>query len=317
MRCRSWGVIARKNPSEQLIQLTEAQAGVVSSTQLTDLEAPEGALKRWRQRWTRMGPGLYCVTPPTFTSWCWAGLVRAGAGSAISGLAALHLDELTTKAPEQITVWHPGRHRIEAISDATVQVVFRRGKRAGEGDPTRTKTLTALLDAGDETDEDALIAVVTRAISQNKVTAVELREEITSRRRVHLRRLMLDLCEEAATGVESVLEWRFLTEVIHAHDLPEPVRQESLLAQSRSDNVWQEFAMVAELDGHLGHEDKFRDMQRDNRLSLEGYLNLRYGWHDVTHRPCATASQIARALQLRGWTGVRRRCRRCRRERVS
>ena len=102
------GVIARKNPSQELLELTEAQAGVVSSTQLTDLHAPKGALKRWRQQWTRMGPGLYCVTPPTFTSWCWAGLVRAGAGLAISGLAALHLDELTTKAPADHSPGTPG-----------------------------------------------------------------------------------------------------------------------------------------------------------------------------------------------------------------
>lgn len=264
-----------------------------------------------------MASGLYCLTPPSWTSWCWAGLVRAGEGSVISGLAAAHLDGLVTKAPEQITVWHTRSFPIDSLNDPSVRVVFRRGHRKGSGDPTHTDPTNAILDAAAEADEDSLVALVAKALAEEKVTSEEVLKGVAARTRLRNRRLLRVLCAEGSKGVESVLEWRFLTEIIRAHDLPEPVRQERVIVGTRSDNVWNEYALVVELDGRLGHEQAFRDMQRDNRLAFEGYMTLRYGWHDVTTRPCEAASQLARALQGRGWSGIRRRCPRCRLAGVS
>ena len=56
---------------------------------------------------------------------------------------------------------------------------------------------------------------------------------------------------------------------------------------------------------------RFRDMNRDNRFALIEWITLRYGWYDVSYRPCLVAFQIASALVTRGWNGVPTRCPGC------
>ena len=82
---------------------------------------------------------------------------------------------------------------------------------------------------------------------------------------------------------------------------------------------YEEYQLVVELDGRLGHDGigRFRDMYRDNAGVVEGVVTLRYGWHDVTDRPCAMAIQVGDVLMRRGWFGVPRRCDRCRKRRIE
>lgn len=56
---------------------------------------------------------------------------------------------------------------------------------------------------------------------------------------------------------------------------------------------------------------RFRDMSRDNDALLGGQVTLRYGWTDVTDRPCQVARQVADLLIARGWPGAPSRCPRC------
>lgn len=57
------------------------------------------------------------------------------------------------------------------------------------------------------------------------------------------------------------------------------------------------------------HPDERRgqDQARDNATAVSG-ATLRYGWGDVTRRPCETARQEAAALRERGWTGTLKPC---------
>ena len=84
--------------------------------------------------------------------------------------------------------------------------------------------------------------------------------------------------------------------------------------RSVRDVLYDEYGLVVELDGRLGHEGlgRFRDMWRDNQAALEALLTLRYGSIDVCGRPCAVAAQVGAALADRGWNGVLTRCSRCR-----
>jgi hypothetical protein len=52
-----------------------------------------------------------------------------------------------------------------------------------------------------------------------------------------------------------------------------------------------------------------RDMRRDNAGAEEGVLTLRYGYADLTERPCQVAAQVAQVLRSRGWPGTMRKCR--------
>lgn len=76
-----------------------------------------------------------------------------------------------------------------------------------------------------------------------------------------------------------------------------------------------DFGLVVELDGRLGHDGpvaRDRDLERDLDAAVHGdRLTLRLGWGQVSERPCATATKIARALRARGWRGTVARCPAC------
>ena len=122
----------------------------------------------------------------------------------------------------------------------------------------------------------------------------------------------MGLLTDVADGVESPLELRYLREVERPHGLPRGKRQHRARGTAR-DVYYSEFATVVELDGRIGHEGAgvLRDMRRDNRSALFGEATLRYGWADVTERPCLVAAEVAAVLSRRGWTDVPRLCSRC------
>ena len=302
----------RKHPDEQAIRLAHRQAGVISHAQLQLIGLPSEAGKRWKRGWNGVGPGLYCLTDPTWHSWCWVGVLHAGETGVIGGLAAAHLHKLSPQPPESITVWHERSSRLGRLGDTDTAVVFKRAARAGRGELPRTGVEDTLLDAAREADEDEVISLTTRALAQKTTTPGRLLTAIDARQKMSHRQILTKLCGVAGEGVESVLEWRFLELVVRAHGLPEPDRQVRLLRGTRSDCVWDQFGVVVELDGEAWHKDPFRDMSRDNRLALTGRLPLHYGWYDVNFRPCETAWQLHQALQSRGYDGPRLRCRRCR-----
>ena len=59
------------------------------------------------------------------------------------------------------------------------------------------------------------------------------------------------------------------------------------------------FELLVELDGrlHLVPHQRWRDLDRDNRATLRAESTLRYGWFDVTCRPCEAAVQVLQVLR--------------------
>lgn len=294
-----------------LLELAERQAGVIALKQFEDVNFQTGTGRRWKRDWNRMLGGIYCLHEPTWTSWCWAALLHADSNSVVGGSAAAHLLGAVTRSPERILVWHGGTSALKPIGDGTIGVAFRRAERTGRGEPRRTPIDVTLLDLAAETTEDETVAAIARAFSQGLTTPPRLLAMSARRKHMSRRSLVKVLCDEASKGVESVLEWRFLRVVVRAHQLPNPTLQKELRRGTRSDAFWEEHGVVVELDGRRGHEQAFRDMGRDNRLALTGLTTLRYGWHDVTQRPCGVARQLCEVLQSRGWAGIRTRCDRC------
>lgn len=303
----------RNDPQDWIDGLLDHQSGVVSHAQLVGIGVPAKSARRWKRGWRRMAPGIYCVREPDWESWCWAGVLHCADGGVVGGLAAAHLHGLTSGQPERITVWNPGQRRIPPIGDERVGVTFRRAVRTGRGAPPRTGVEDTVMDLAAEGTEDEVVAVLTRALAQKVTSGPRMARALGGRLRVPFRRLILEVCDHGATGVESVLEWRFLQLVIKAHGLPEPERQVSLSPGTRADGLWTDAGVVLELDGRMGHEGAFRDMARDNRMTARGLVTLRYGWHDVINRPCEVAWQVHQVLRSRGWDGLRQRCGRCRR----
>jgi hypothetical protein len=90
-------------------------------------------------------------------------------------------------------------------------------------------------------------------------------------------------------------------------------RQVRRTRSARNDVGYEEFGLIVELDGHLGHDGlgRFRDFRRDNAALTDGRVTLRYGWTDVTQEPCAIAIQVSEVLIRRGWPGLPTPCPHC------
>ena len=112
------------------------------------------------------------------------------------------------------------------------------------------------------------------------------------------------------------MELDYLRDVERAHGLPKGRRQRYRGGlRYRTDVGYDQWGVLVELDGRLGHEGegRVRDLRRDNDFALRSLTTLRYGWYDTAYRPCLVARQVGAVLTSRGWPGPLLRCRRCRR----
>lgn len=291
-----------------LLALADHQSGVLHHTQLTELST--GTLRRLRDEWVVLGNGLFCIRGPDWSSAAWAGLLRAGPGSVLGGAAASHLHGFLNDAPTNLTVWVPGTSK-PSLAVENWTVVFRRASRRGMGSPLRTRVEDTILDSAAELDENSVVAVVSRALSERRTTPSRLLTALSLRKRLRHRFVIEELCGVAGQGIESVLEWRYAERVERRHRLPMLERQARLGGRERIDGLYREFGLAVELDGRQFH-DAGKDMGRDNRHVLQSRVDtLRYGWHAVTGEPCVVAAQIEQALKTRGWDGDLRRCPDC------
>lgn len=305
-------MLPRQDLPSAAMRAIAAQAGVVSRGQLRCAGLTKNSIARLTRPWLSLGRGLWCTHEPTWRSALWAGLIHGGHGAAVGGLAAAHLEGWLIDPPHSATVWTDTQARPLRVSEWEVR--FRRGERRGRGELSRTVPESTLLDAANETAADTAIHLLARAFSSSRTTPSRVLAAMGGRTRQRHRTLLEGACSHGMEGIESILEWRYATEVVAAHGLPEPARQVWLTAGTRSDNVYEEFGVIVEVDGHLGHDQPFRDRRRDNRHAiLHGTITLRYGWHEITTDPCAVAEDLGRVLRPRGWDGQVARCRRCRR----
>jgi len=161
---------------------------------------------------------------------------------------------------------------------------------------------------------DDVCGWVTRAFARDLTDEARLSAAITQRTKLRWRADLHELIVAAASGDHSVLEFRYERDVERAHGLPPPSRQVPFAGpgsrRGRRDRVYEEYAVVVELDGQLAHpeENRWQDKARDNAAAVGGKQTLRYGWTDVRHQPCATAAQVATVLRVHGWQGVPRPC---------
>lgn len=293
-----------------LTALAARQAGILLRPQVLANGGTQSMINRLlrTRTWRRIAQGVYARDGHvTFLALCHAGLLLARPGGVIGGRAAGHLYGVCS-APQSITVWGDQ-------SRTQGPWRFRRGELEGAGDPARLGGDDAVLESCAESRTGDVPGILVASLRSRMTTPERLRERALQLDRLPRRALILRLLPRLTEGIESPLEDHFLQRVQRAHLLPEGLRQKSLSPGSRSDIVLEEFRLVIELDGRLGHEGEgaWRDYERDNRHLLLGYSTLRFGWHDVALRPCRVAGQVASVLLQRGWkgtarTGTARRC---------
>ena len=180
--------------------------------------------------------------------------------------------------------------------------------------PPRTRIEETVLDLTQAARTfDAGFSWLCQACGSRLTTPDRLLAAMNLRPKVRWRGRLREALGDIGDGAHSALEVRYVRDVERPHGLPRARRQARVIrGRSRIylDNLVDQYRICVELDGQAAHPaaERWRDIQRDNASAADGILTLRYGWADVTQRPCQTAEQIATALRLRGWTGMRTPC---------
>jgi hypothetical protein len=303
-----------------LRNLARNQSGIVSRVQALRAGLTVDMIKfRVRSdRWRQIHPGVYATFTgiPGRNARLWAAVLSAGRGAVLSHETAAELHRLTDKITDSIHVTVPWQRRVIAVSGISLHRCQRADEIVlGHTYPPRTRVEETVLDLTQTAATfDDVCGWVTRAFARDLTDEARLSAAITQRTKLRWRADLHELIVAAATGDHSVLEFRYERDVERAHGLPPPSRQVPFAGpgsrRGRRDRVYEDYAVVVELDGQLAHpeENRWQDKARDNAAAVGGKQTLRYGWTDVRHQPCATAAQVATVLRVHGWQGVPRPC---------
>lgn len=307
----------RQDITIELRALIAAQRGVIRS----DQAAAHGLGTRAQSRlvgqghWTRITRGLFDAAPLVdgFEKQAWIGLLAGGDGAAIGGEAALLLHGLNRRV-DQIEVWVPPINQPASLNGVAMRRDFLGRTARARGLLTRIPLEDAIIDVGQYLSTEKLVALLADVARSRVARLDQVEAAVRDRHRVRGRRRFEELLGDL-DGIESTLEYAYRRDVERAHGLPVGRRNVSVSAGTRTDVVYDEYGVLVELDGRLGHQDAgsaFRDMNRDNLHLLSGSPTLRYGSVDVRGRFCEVARQVGFLLESRGWPGPVLPCPRCR-----
>jgi very-short-patch-repair endonuclease len=241
----------------------------------------------------------------------WAAVLFAGPGAALSHQTAAELFGLDVQATERIHITVPAARKPVVRPG----IVVHRSRNVAATrypalDPPRTRVEETVLDlARTSRDLDEAMGWLMRGVSSRRTTPERLLAALAARHRVRWRRELIDALTDVADGCHSLLELRYARQVERAHGLPRGKRQHRFGA-TLEDVAYPEYRTTVELDGKVGHvaEHAFRDHRRDNAVVRAGARVLRYGYADVTQRPCVVADEVSEVLRASGWAGYPRRC---------
>ena len=296
--------------------LLDHQSGIASRRQLRDAGAAPNDVRRWlrSRQLVTVYPGVYARHngPLTWSSRAWAAVHRYWP-------AGLVLDTAVDLAGDVIHVGvREGRsgltrergiqvHRLRHLDD---RIQWNRS-------PPRQRLEDAVISLASTQPRRQAVELITDACRSRRTTPGRLHRELSDHCNVRDRAWLLSVLDDAARGVQSVLEHTYLRRVERAHGLPRSerqVRESSAQGVIYRDVLYRAWGLAVELDGRIGHEsarERSSDLARDLEAATGRLLTVRLGWHQVEVDPCATAASLARILRQRGWTGQMRACERC------
>jgi hypothetical protein len=298
----------------ELRELADSQRGVLTRAQALRGGLTTAAIETrlTRGSWQRLHVGVYATfsgSPPR-TAALWAAVLRAGPGAVLSHLTAAELAGLADRQSSLIHLMVPARRQVSAIPGVVVhRSRLAEVERHPVAAPPQTRIEHTVLDlAGAATRLDDACGWVTSALGRRLTTQERLRDALGQRRRLRWRGDLAELLSAGLAGVNSVLEHRYVRDVERPHGLPPGTRQARVRRDGRTeyrDVLYEAYDVAIELDGRDAHPDerRWRDMDRDNAAAADGILTLRYGWPDISQRPCRVAGQVARVLRSRGYRG--------------
>jgi very-short-patch-repair endonuclease len=302
--------------------LLNAQSSVISRQQARDAGWPERNVDRRLRSgsWQRLYRGAYAAFTgdPSREAMLWAAVLRVGPGAVLSHQTAAELHHLTDKPSSKIHVSVPAQRNPGRVHPIRGVVIHRSRGLVAEWQPPwhlpRTPVEDTVLDliAAARTFDDAY-GWISAAVGRRLTTAELLGKALAARSRMRWRGWVTAALRDAAEGVHSPLERRYVHGVERAHGLPTARRQARRRHGTGTrylDNLYEEHELCVEVDGEAAHpaEGRWRDTRRDNANLAQGARTLRYGWPDVTEQRCRTAAEVAAVLRRQGWTGRLRPC---------
>jgi len=300
-------------------QLIHRQRGVLARWQAPAVELKPTTIDSLLRigRWQPLQRGVYATFSgrPSRDAELWAAVLRAGPRAVLSHQSAAELDGLTSKRSALIHVTVPRNKHVDPI----LGVRLHRSERLAEARhpsriPPRTRIEETVLDLTQTAKTmDGAFGWLCQACGSRLTTPDLLLAALAKRPKVRWRGILFSALNDISDGANSVLEVRYVRGVERPHGLPRARRQAKMARSSGRiylDNLVDRYRTCIELDGKAAHPvaERWRDIARDNASAAEGITTLRYGWPDVTERPCQTAAQIAAVLRFRGWTGQATSC---------
>jgi hypothetical protein len=300
----------------QLSELAGLQCDVLSRRQILAGGLTCGVLRsRLRCRsWQRLRPGVYAAFSgePSRAAALWAAVLYAGPGAALSHQTAAQLVGLTDSDTSLIHVTVPTDRRVGKQAGLVIHVSTRAAAAIHPArTPPQTRVEETILDLWQAAPNlDDAVGWITRGLGRRLTTQERLRAAAAARSRVRWRAQLTELLNPDTAGIHSVLEYRYLRHVERPHRLPVSRRQAHARRDGRNeyrDTLYEAYSTAIELDGRAAHpgDSRWRDIERDNAASVVGITTMRYGWRDVTAKPCKVAAEIAAVLAARGYTGAR------------
>ena len=148
-------------------------------------------------------------------------------------------------------------------------------------------------------------AVVIETLRERRVTARELRTELTSRPGMAGRRAFVDLLGLVEQGCESELEIWGARNVLHGPGMPRFVQQHPVRlpwGTVRLDAAVPELKVAVELDGAAFHGSaaaRERDTRRDSALAARGWVVLRFSYRRLMADPEGCRREILEVCRAR------------------
>jgi hypothetical protein len=302
-------------------QYLEVQGAAIARRQGADVGIdPETMKTRVRSgRWQRLQRGVYAAFSgdPARETILWAALLRAGPGSVLSHQTAAERHGLIDEPSSVITITvpasrSPARVKIPGMVIHRSDAILRTRHPAMLPPCTRVEDTVLDLIQAAPTFDDAY-GWICRAVGRRRTTADRIRQAMDDRKKMRWRRELAVALGDAGNGVLSLLEYRYINQVERPHGLPAARRQARIRHRTGNrylDNLYEEFAVCAEVDGTAAHpaDEQWRDKRRDNANAVRGIVTLRFGLLDLGDRRCATAADVAAVLCMRGWAGAARPC---------
>ncbi|GAA3109113.1 hypothetical protein GCM10010530_35540 [Kribbella aluminosa] len=284
--------------------LIHDQDEIVSRAQLLAAGWSQAQIDRplRNRRWRTVHPGVYVAHtgPVGYSERLLAALLYAGPDAAWSHYtAAEQLGLLKPDRDRQVYVTIPEHRKVRRRSGLIVcRDAHWAGRLAAVAPPRRTPADAVLDIVGIAPSLDSAAAVIAEACQSGRVGADDILSALADRPRLRHRGGLRPIIADVVAGSHSLLEIRYLRDVERRHGLPRGQRQRGVDG-TITDVYYAGFGLNVELDGrlHLIPHQRWRDLERDNRATLRTESTLRYGWFDVTNRPCDAAVQVLRVLR--------------------